>query len=219
MRCLTVFFIVLSAIISSCNNQSCRSDNTQNKQSKSSIKLIDTSTKIPIPEGYELLDSAIGYLNSDSLQDLIIILKRYNEDSLVNETDSPINRVFLILEKTHDNTYVITRTNKTAVYELHSGGARYNDPYYKTTIENQRFTITHLYGGGPLISERHTTFEFSTSDNDWVMLQDEYRDIDLNEITNDTTPIENYRKIKIKRPRNKEKVFFVDFDIYKEYTN
>lgn len=213
IKVAVVFFLT---VISSCENQSRRKNNTDNSPLTKTGSANEHVDRIPIPLGYDILDSATGYLNADTIKDIIVILKRHNEDSLSNQLDSTIDRIFLILEGTTDRKYIVSGRNNNAVYTLHSGGARYADPYYKTTIENQRFTITHLYGGGPLISERHITFEFSVNDNNWIMTQDEYRNIDLNEVTNDSTPIENYQKIEIKRPRNNEKILFTDFNIYKE---
>lgn len=73
-----------------------------------------------VPEHYSILDTAAGDLNLDKKDDLILVLKRNGEDTLVN-TGEP-DRPLLILIRDDHNRLQQVRRNDNTVYCIGCGG-------------------------------------------------------------------------------------------------
>ena len=93
-----------------------------------------------IPGGYAVLDSASGDLNKDGIRDIVLILKKTNEDTQ-NETQRPL----LILHGSKGKKYVPAAKNDKVVLCAACGGV-FGDPYVGIVIKKKYFSIEH-YGG------------------------------------------------------------------------
>ena len=90
------------------------------------------------PNGYEVLDTAVGDLNLDGLDDLILVLKSTVEDSLSDLGEYPL-RPLLILIRGKDNQLQVAKRNDHTVYCADCGGV-WGDPYDGIAIKNGYFS-------------------------------------------------------------------------------
>lgn len=158
-----------------------------------------------IPAGYELRDSISGNLNNDQFQDLIIVLKRNNEDSLAAISEFAVKRETIILYGGPSGYSVVAR-NMNVVYCVTCGGVM-GDPYEGITINNETFSVSH-YGGSTWRWGRVTTFAKNTKGT-WVLTEDENESFNAvnPDVTNETT---------ITTPKDFGVITFEQFDIDKE---
>ncbi len=169
-----------------------------------------------IPHAYELLDSATGDLDGDQISDIILVLKQKREDSLVSVSDTNVTRLALIFSALPSGGYSIAAESNKLIYSLHSTGARYDDPFTNIVVRNGYFTVEHAIGGGPLVGTRFTTFKYSKQHNTWILHKDGFETIDLNDVPDDTTLIENVKRTEVKTSKDFGIVTFSNFDIYKD---
>jgi hypothetical protein len=159
-----------------------------------------------IPSGYSLLDSASGNLNLDSLDDMILVLKKNGEDSTSDVSEHPEKRPLLILTANNDGSYELAARNDNTVYCVDCGGVM-GDPYMDVVIRNGFFSIEH-YGGSSWRWTRIITYKYSPADKGWLLFKDG------NESFHSSDPGKVERKILTSKDFGK--VEFEDFDIYKE---
>ena len=215
------FFIVLLIKILACNNVSKpaisvaddkfkkKTDSALIKDStKTNFETPDTfSFKSLIPTGYELLDSATGNLNLDSIDDLLLVVKIKNEQQESEKTDSIVKRLLIIATGNIDKTYTAKRQNKNIILCAFCGGAM-GDPFAALVIKNGFFSVEH-YGGSSWRWSRTTTFRFNTKENDWLLHKDGIENFHSSEPGKSSS--------KLKTSKETGRVLFSDFDIYKEY--
>ncbi len=156
-----------------------------------------------IPSGYAILDSASGDLNLDQYSDLILILKKNNEDS--SDAENPGRRPLLILLGQEDKSYKLVTKSDNAVYCSTCGGTM-GDPYQDLVIKNGSFSM-YFYGGSAWRWSRSLTFKYSKKENDWLLSEDK------NESFHTTDP--NNFTSKTKTSKDFGKILFINFDINK----
>jgi len=143
-----------------------------------------------IPTGYTILDTVSGDLNRDAIPDMILILKRPDEDSLSEISDTDIQRPLLILIGQPDRSYKLAARNDSAVNCVKCGGPM-GDPYQETVIKNGYFS-NEYYGGGWHRWSRTVTFKYVKTDNAWYLHKDGHLDFaaaDVDSTEKDTTYI------------------------------
>jgi hypothetical protein len=120
-----------------------------------------------IPKGYALIDTAMGDLNLDKLQDIILVLKTIGEDTALDATE--YKRPLILLLSRADKTYSLASRNDNVVYCYQCGGA-FGDPYNGVEIKKGLFTINH-FGGTNDRWSNEITFKYSKADNNWYLLK------------------------------------------------
>ncbi len=158
-----------------------------------------------IPDGYSIKDSVSGNLNNDQYNDLIMVLKRTDEDSLALINESTVKREMIILYGMANGYSVIAR-NMNAVYCVNCGGVM-GDPYEGISIENQTITISH-YGGSVERWGLVSTFSKNPVGT-WILSKLE------NETFNAVDPNVKTETI-ITTPKDFGSITFEQYDIYKE---
>ncbi len=137
-----------------------------------------------IPIGYSVIDTASGNLNLDSLNDMILVLRKDGEDSTSNfANDKPDKRPLLILLGQPNNVYKVADRNDNAVYCIDCGGV-FGDPFTGITIKNGYFSIEHAIAGGEHW-EQVITFKFDKLKADWFLYKDHYISYKLNDSNDD----------------------------------
>lgn len=159
-----------------------------------------------IPEGYAILDSVSGQLNKDSLTDMILVLKRINEDSISASSDFAIKRETVILLGTGKNEYKVVGRNMNVVYCVTCGGVM-GDPYVGCSIADHSFSISH-YGGAVWRWGRVTTFKFNAAGK-LVLVEDE-------NTTFNATNEKETTETTVKTSKDFGVITFDQFDIDKE---
>lgn len=165
-----------------------------------------------IPHDYDILDTVVGDLNLDGINDYILVINRYEEEKYYeyDEIDeSAIKRFFLILLGDKNNQLDLYRENKDAVYCLHCAGGM-GEPYIKTVIKNGNFSI-ELHGGDNTRRwDRTVTFNYSKQEDEWFLHKDRFTSYFLVDPNNADTKIrttKDFGRIKF------EKFNVYDFDI------
>lgn len=157
-----------------------------------------------IPPGYELHDTLTGNLDLDSITDILIIAKKFNEKELTEKTDSTVKRLLLLATGSHDGTFSTKRQSENIILCAGCGGAM-GDPFAAMVIKNGFFSIEH-YGGSSWRWERTTTFRYSPKDNDWLLHKDGTSSFHAAEPERVTETLKTVKET--------GRVFFADFDIY-----
>lgn len=120
-----------------------------------------------IPAGYEMLDFVTGHLDNDNSNDAILILKVAGEDSI---TDSEPNRPLLLLTRNKEGKLLIAKRNDKMVMCRQCGGV-FGDPYEKTEINNQGFSIS-FYGGSNWRWGYDYQFTYDVKLKDWILARE-----------------------------------------------
>lgn len=182
-----------------------KNDSTEKYLPKSS-KNVTENISIFIPENYALLDSISGNLNWDDYNDMILVLKKNNEEQTSDVVDHPEKRPLLILIGEANNNYKLIERNDNSVYCVDCGGMM-GDPYMRIVIKQGYFSVEH-YGGSAWRWTRIITYKYSKEDNNWFLHKDGGESFNTNEP----------EKIKetIKTTKDFGKVLFKDFNIYTE---
>jgi hypothetical protein len=157
-----------------------------------------------IPAGYEMLDSLVGDLNLDSMPDLLLAMKRKNEEELAHQPDSVIKRILIIATGNIDGSFSIQQQNENAVLCANCGGAM-GDPYAALVIKNGYFSIEH-YGGSSWRWSRTTTFKYNEQEKNWLLHKEGTESFHSSE------PEKVTRTLKTSKETGK--ILFKDFDIY-----
>jgi hypothetical protein len=120
-----------------------------------------------IPKGYALLDTAMGDLNLDKLQDVILVLKTIGEDTASDATE--YKRPLLLLLGRADRTYTLASRNDNVVY-CHQCGGAFGEPYTGVEIKHGLFTVNH-FGGTNNRWSNEITFKYSKAGKNWYLLK------------------------------------------------
>ena len=115
-----------------------------------------------IPNGYTLIDTAMGNLNFDKYQDIILVLGTVGED-----TTFEARRPLLLLLGRADKTFTLAARNDNVVYCYQCGGV-FGDPYAGVEIKKGMFTVHH-FGGSNDRWSNDITFKYSQSDMRWYL--------------------------------------------------
>lgn len=159
-----------------------------------------------LPDNFSILDSAAGDLNRDNISDLIIVLKRNDEDSISAYSDSTIKRPLLIFIRNRKGQLRLAGRNDNMVYCRNCGGMM-GDPYTGISISNGSFSVEH-YGGSVWRWSRSITFRYSTREKKWLLYRDESES--FHALHQEKT------KVSIRTRRNFGRVPFEKFDIYQD---
>jgi len=124
-----------------------------------------------IPLGYEVLKTAEGDLNLDSIDDILIALKKKNEDA-----NSAENRPLIIVLADGKGNYVAQQRNDNVVLCSGCGGAL-GDPFMDLVINNGFFSA-EFYGGSRGRWARTITFKYDKNKNNWCLHKDGYSTYD-----------------------------------------
>jgi hypothetical protein len=193
------------------NNPAPISANAKADTTPSSNTVANTAVSKPnsitsfLPANYSVLDSAIGDLNLDGINDILLVLKKDKEE----QTSDPANnkqekRPLLILLKDATGNISLAKKNDNIIYCINCGGAM-GDPYQKMVIKNGFFSIEY-YGGSAERWSRIITFKYDKQFKDWYLHKDGIESFNAN----------NPSKIdsEIKTTKDFGQVKFTDFDIY-----
>lgn len=120
-----------------------------------------------IPKGYALIDTAMGDLNLDNFQDIILVLKTIGEDTALDATE--YKRPLLLLLGGADKTFTLAARNDNVVYCYQCGGA-FGDPYDGVTIKKGLFAVYH-FGGTNDRWSNEITFKYSKANGEWYLLK------------------------------------------------
>lgn len=159
-----------------------------------------------VPEGYALLDTTAGDLNLDPVPDLVVVLKKKDEETTSDVSEHPELRPLLILLGQADRTYQLAARNDKAVYCVDCGGMM-GDPYMETVIKKGYFSVEH-YAGSAWRWTRTITFRYAPADGKWYLHKD----------GGDSFHAAEPEKVKtsVKTVKDFGKVPFEQFDIYQE---
>ena len=165
--------------------------------------------------GYSVLDMESGDINKDGIDDIILILKKNDEDSTSDVNEHPEARPLLLLLRSRDGKLTLAARNDSTVYCVNCGGML-GDPYTGITIMNGYFSIEH-YGGSSWRWTRIITYKYSTKDKWWYLHRDGSEYTKMNPSTDpNAEAMINAGPDKIRTEKNFGKVRFEDFSIYKE---
>lgn len=149
--------LIVSVIVKMCL---CSAAMAQEKQLPDELKPF-------IPAGYEMLDFVTGHLDNDNSNDAILVLKIAGEDSI---TDSEPKRPLLLLTRNKDGKLSIAKRNDHVVMCRQCGGV-FGDPYEKTEIFNNGFSIS-FYGGSSWRWGYDYQFIYDAQINDWMLARE-----------------------------------------------
>lgn len=158
-----------------------------------------------VPDNYSVLDTAIGDLNLDGINDYVIVLNKNGEDTLSNVVNNPERRPLLIILCNQNNELYLARRNDNTVYCIDCGGMM-GDPFEGITIKDGYFSIEH-YGGSAWRWTRIITYKYSKQDQEWYLYKDG------SESFHATKP--GKVESKIETTKDFGKVNFQNYDIYK----
>ncbi|MBF0573599.1 MAG: hypothetical protein HQK69_07555, partial [Desulfamplus sp.] len=123
-----------------------------------------------IPENYSVLNMTKGDLNLDSIDDIILILKKNGEEKTSDVIEHPEKRPLYILIGKSDGLYELAAKNDNAVYCVDCGGML-GDPFNNITIKKGCFSVEH-FGGSAWRWTRIITFKYSKSEKNWFLHKD-----------------------------------------------
>ena len=117
--------------------------------------------------GHEMLDFVSGDLNGDKKPDVILILKRTGEDTLL-EDDYP-RPLLLLVRQTNGRLKQVLRNDK-AILCRRCGGV-FGDPYQQTDISNNGFSL-YFYGGSAWRWAYQFDFAWRPAKNNWMLVRE-----------------------------------------------
>lgn len=172
-----------------------------------------------IPKGYIILDSISGNLNGDALQDMILVLKKEEEDTFHNEIPK---RLLIILSGLPNHNFKPEAINENAIYCYNLGGVSKTDPYDNIKIADDLFMIQHSGGMGGYHWKTAHSFKYVHNENKWYLFKMELNEMMLNFNYDNSTNNEKDNieiesdTISIKTDKDFGKIAFENFDIYQE---
>lgn len=183
-----------------------RQDKIKNKEILEVEEKLPSKLKGFIPTDYTILDTTRGDLNHDPFIDMIMVLKKTNEDTTSDVVDHPEKRPLLILIGQNDHSFKLVARNDNTVYCIDCGGMM-GDPFTGIVIKDGYFSVTH-YGGSAWRWSRIITYKYSSSDHYWYLHKDGTESFNVN--TPDSI-VSTIRTIK-----DFGKIPFDKFNIYKD---
>ena len=198
--------IALSLFACGKNPKSDNPDDSKKEFRENVKKPSDNQISKFIPNDYAVLDSVSGDLNLDNYSDLILILKKLDEEKTSNVIENPAKRPLLILIGKDNGGYELVAKSNTTVYCFDCGGMM-GDPYQGVTIKNGYFSVEH-YGGSAWRWSRIITYKYSKADNHWFLHRDGGESFHASE------PEKSESNMRTKKDFGKVK--FEDFDIFED---
>jgi hypothetical protein len=138
-----------------------------------SIGQLSESISKVIPEGFLPMDTAIGDLNLDGIDDVLLVVKNEKEHTIHTEDDTmQYDRPLLLLLGTADGTYSVVRRNDHVVLCINCSGAVSSDPYNDLKIKNGFFSVEHGVDEGPQHWSQVTTFRYNKQEGEWYLFKE-----------------------------------------------
>ena len=161
--CIAISFAI------ACNNSA------NNIASKDTITTNDTAANASkpqgfvsfIPDGYELLDTAAMDLNDDNITDLLLAIKKKNEQETSDVATKPEKRPLLLLVADASGNYSVSTKSDNAIMCVDCGGAM-GDPFVTISTGKDAFTVEHMGGAGWRWT-RNITFGRNKEDGKWYL--------------------------------------------------
>jgi len=157
-----------------------------------------------IPTGYELLDTAATDLNGDNITDLLLALKKTNEQETSDVATKPEKRPLLLLVADASGNYTVSTKSDNAIMCVDGGGAM-GDPFVTITAGKDAFTVEHMGGAGWRWT-RNITFSRNKEDGKWYLEKEQSDNFHSSE--------PDKVKTTVKTSKDFGKVPFEKFDIY-----
>lgn len=104
--------------------------------------IVAFSQSVPIPSNYSVVDSVLGDLDKDGVDELVVA---YNTKSDEDEIDKGVPRE-LVIYKRQNNRWGVWQKSMQALYGSSDGGMM-SDPFGEITIEKGILKISHEGGG------------------------------------------------------------------------
>jgi len=121
-----------------------------------------------IPEGYTLIDTAMGDLNLDKYKDIILVLKTIGEDTADYTWD--YKRPLILLLGHSDETFTLVARNDNILFSYDRSNP-YGDSYNGIKINKGFFIVKQISGGATFTSEEEITFKFLIADKTWYLFK------------------------------------------------
>lgn len=123
-----------------------------------------------LPKGYEVLDSIKGDLNLDKIDDIVVVLKKPNEEETSDVAKHPEKRPLLLFLRDANGGLELAARNDNVVLCVDCGGMM-GDPYSRIVIKNGYFSVEQ-FGGSGWRWNRIITFKYNPSDKKWYLHKD-----------------------------------------------
>ncbi len=138
-----------------------------------SIEILPPQISKFVPEGYLPLDTAKGDLNLDGINDVLVVIRKKDEDSLTFFIDSvEQKRPLMILIGQTDGTYILEKRNDDVVMCIACSGIVRSDPFTGLVVKNGCFSVEHGVAEGPQHWETITTFKYDKEKKEWYLFKD-----------------------------------------------
>jgi hypothetical protein len=177
---------------------------------KSDITDLPQSLSKFVPDGYIGLDTVSGDLNLDQYSDMILVLKKKEEEYKSDE-----KRPLLILIADSLGAYELAGKNDNVVYCITCGGAM-GDPFMSVVVKKGFFSVEHYGGGGPTKWQTITTFRYLPEDKKWYLHKEGLETYEMNPSDKPDAEVFIKGKEVVKTKKDFGKVLFEEYDIYKE---
>ena len=173
---------------------------------------IDPATGLPksiadlISENYSPLNVTRGDLDLDGIEDIVLILKKDDEEATSDVVDHPEKRPLFLFLGQADGSYVLVAENENAVLCVSCGGIL-GDPFQGVTIKDGYFSVEH-YGGSAWRWTRIVTFKYDSKDKKWYLHKDggdSYHNAEPDKITSEVKTVKDFGIVP-----------FENYDIYQE---
>lgn len=123
-----------------------------------------------IPDDYEVLDTAMGDLNMDGINDLLLVIRKKTEDTLTyGNYEYAEKRPLLVLIRQTDSSYNLERENDSAVMCINCGEIVRSDPFTGLKIKNGYFSVEHGVAEGGQHWRTVTTFKYDKTLKEWLL--------------------------------------------------
>ena len=135
-----------------------------------------------VPKDDLVLDTAIGDLNLDGINDVLLVIRSKWEDTIGYPADDGVDlkRPILILLGQPDGSYTQVAKNDSAIMCINCSGIARSDPFTGLKIKNGYFSIEHGVAEGPQHWETVTTFKYDKEQKQWFLFKDGMNSYKLN---------------------------------------
>lgn len=121
-----------------------------------------------VPAGFQTLDFAAADLDADGRPDVVLILRRTDEDDVAN---GEAGRPLLLLLRQPDGRLAQGRRAERLVYCRACGGML-GDPYQGLTATRGRFTVSLAGGSASAHWAVEYTFAYDSTAKDWLLAEE-----------------------------------------------